>query len=196
MLRAAQLIRCSRLRRAVRLSQVVKSSRRAAAAERQPLGVWVMENLVVLVAAVLLTCVIGWLLFCDRLAPGEPRNDIEDRAQRLGAMFEELEDFGYDTAKPLQWKYVFMHREYEPLARLARHLREEGYELVATEEIREPEHSIVEHKIVLARQERHSEETLAVRNLELRQLASTFGIDLYDGSWVLDPDENLELADA
>jgi hypothetical protein len=145
-----------------------------------------------LIAGLLLAAIAGWLIFADRIKPGEPRNEIEFRAERLGAQFEELEDLGFDLDGPLNWKYVFMHREYGPLADLLRTLRGQGYSLQAIEEIREPENDFVEHKIILSRRERHTQETLAARNLEMINLAARHGVDMYDGSWVVDLNENLE----
>src|ERR1019366_5267717 len=94
-------------------------------------------------AVALLLAIVGWLILGDRPEKGEPRSDGEYRALLLGSMFEELEELGYDTSAPLDWKYVFMHREYEPLARLVSELRESGYELVLSDEIREPENQFV-----------------------------------------------------
>jgi hypothetical protein len=142
----------------------------------------------------LLLAIVGWLILGDRPEKGEPKSNGEYRALLLGSMFEELEELGYDTSAPLDWKYVFMHREYEPLARLVRELRESGYELVLSDEIREPENQFVEHKVILRRAERHTEDTLAIRNKEFRELAAMRGVDLYDGSWVIDPDNELDEA--
>ena len=145
-----------------------------------------------IIGLLLVVAIACWLIFADRTKPGEPRNEIEFRAERLGAQFEELEDLGLEVDGPLDWKYAFMHREYGPLAGLVKTLQQQDYSLVETEEIREPENFFVEHKAVLARREKHSQETLAARNLEMRDLASRHGVDLYDGSWVIDPEGDLD----
>ncbi|GEM_PF-5669546 len=147
----------------------------------------------VVVAVLVVTLVAGWLVLGDRASSGPPEPTY--RELRIADLFEDLENSGYDTKGPLEWKYVFMHREYAPLASLAKLLRDRGYTIVEAEEMTEPENEFVEHRIVFSKRETHTPDSLAARNLEMTDFAERCGVDLYDGSWVIDPNAEEPYAD-
>jgi hypothetical protein len=80
-----------------------------------------MVALVIAVAVMLL--VFGWMLFGDRLAPGEPANKTEETTQRLEVSLDELREDGVQVDEPIVWNYLFVHRDYPQLGRFIEHMK-------------------------------------------------------------------------
>jgi len=138
-----------------------------------------MVALVLAVALMLL--VFGWMLFGDRLAPGEPANKTEEMTQRLEISLDELREDGVRVDEPIVWNYLFVHRDYPQLGRFVEHMKRTGYEVAEVCEVNDGETGVIDYELRLQIRERHTSESLAKRLNEMRDLAAKWHLDLFDG---------------
>ena len=138
-----------------------------------------MIGLVLAVAVMVL--VFGWMLFGDRLAPGEPANKMQETMQRLEISLDELREDGVNVDEPILWNYLFVHRDYPQLGRFIEHMRRTGYQVAEVNEVNDGETGVIDYELRLQIVERHTPETLAKKLHEMRDLAAKWQIDLFDG---------------
>ena len=134
----------------------------------------------VLAIAVMLL-VFGWILFGDRLTPGEPANKAEEMAQKLEASLEDLRDQGIDVDEPIVWNYLFVHRDYPQLGKFMEHMKRSGYEVAEVNEVNDGETGLVDYEIRLQIRECHTPQSLAKKLNEMKYLAAKWQLDLFDG---------------
>lgn len=138
-----------------------------------------MIGLVLSVAVMVL--VFGWMLFGDRLAPGEPANKMEEMTQKVEISLDELREDGVEVDEPIVWNYLFVHRDYPQLGRFIEHMRRTGYQVAEVNEVNDGETGVVDYELRLQIVERHTPESLAKKLNEMRDLAAKWRIDLFDG---------------
>lgn len=138
-----------------------------------------MIGLVLAVAVMVL--VFGWMLFGDRLAPGEPANKMQETMQRLEISLDELREDGVNVDEPILWNYLFVHRDYPQLGRFIEHMRRTGYQVAEVNEVNDGETGVIDYELRLQIVERHTPESLAKKLHEMRDLAAKWQIDLFDG---------------
>ena len=98
--------------------------------------------------------------------------------QVLEQMFTNMRNkTGWDTSGDLLWGYFFVDREPKKLEPLATHLMELGYRVVSIYETDDRS----THFLHVERIETHTPDSLFERNAELNMLATSFGVDNYDG---------------
>jgi regulator of RNase E activity RraB len=135
----------------------------------------------VVVAAVFLIAVFGWMLFGDRLAAGEPASKFEERVQNVEASFDDLRDCGVNVDEPIVWNYMFVHRDYPQLGRFITDMKSRGYDVAEVNEANDGDTGIVDFELRLQIRERHTPETFARKIDELRDLAAQYELDHFDG---------------
>ena len=138
-----------------------------------------MIGLVLAIAVMVL--VFGWMLFGDRLAPGEPANKMEEMTQRVEVSLEELREDGVNVDEPILWNYLFVHRDYPQLGRFIEHMRRTGYQVAEVNEVNDGETGVIDYELRLQIVERHTPESLAKKLSEMRDLAAKWQLDLFDG---------------
>jgi regulator of RNase E activity RraB len=134
-----------------------------------------------IVGVVLMAVVFGWMLFGDRLAPGEPANKMDEMRQRLEISLDELREDGVDVDEPILWNYLFVHRDYPQLGRFIEHMRRTGYQVAEVNEVDDGETGVVDYELRLQIVERHTPDSLAKKLNEMRDLAAKWELDLFDG---------------
>jgi hypothetical protein len=137
--------------------------------------------LALLLAVAVMLVVFGWMLFGDRLAPGEPANKADEMVQRVAISLEDLRDQGIQIDEPILWNYLFVHRDYPQLGKFMEHMRRSGYEIAEVNEVNDGETGLVDYEIRLQIRESHTPESLAKKLSEMKHLAATWRIDLFDG---------------
>ena len=137
--------------------------------------------LALILAVAVMVLVFGWMLFGDRLAPGEPANKIEEMRQRLEISLDELREDGVNVDDPMIWNYLFVHRDYPQLGRFIEHMRRTGYQVAEVNEVNDGETGVIDYELRLQIVERHTPESLAKKLNEMRALAAKWQIDLFDG---------------
>ena len=141
-----------------------------------------------ILAVALMLLVFGWMLFGDRLAPGEPANKTEEMARRLEISLDELREDGVRVDEPIVWNYLFVHRDYPQLGRFIEYMKRTGYEVAEVSEANDGETGVIDYELRLQIRERHTPESLAKKLNEMRDLAAKWHLDLFDGwspeSWV------------
>jgi regulator of RNase E activity RraB len=134
-----------------------------------------------ILGVVVMLLVFGWMLFGDRLAPGEPANKMEEMTQRIEISLDELREDGVKVDEPIVWNYLFVHRDYPELGRFIEHMRLSGYQVAEVNEVDDGETGVVDYELRLQIVERHTPESLAKKLSEMRALAAKWQIDLFDG---------------
>jgi regulator of RNase E activity RraB len=149
---------------------------RVAASQRAPLTMFAL-----ILAIAFLIAVFGWMLFGDRVAPGEPASKFEEMAQRVETSFDDLRDNGVNVDEPVIWNYMFVHRDYPQLGRFIAHMRSCGYDVAEVNEANDGDTGIVDYEVRLQLCEQHTPETFARKIGELRDLAAKWHLDHFDG---------------
>lgn len=132
-------------------------------------------------AVAFLVAVFGWLLFGDRLEPGEPASKVEEMEQRVEVSFDDLRDNGVNVDAPVVWNYMFVHRDYPQLGRFIAHMRTRGYDIAEVNEADDGGTGIVDYEVRLQIREHHTPETFARKLNEMRDLAAQWHLDHFDG---------------
>ena len=132
-------------------------------------------------AIAVIVIVFGWLLFGDRLAPGEPANKSEEMARKLEISLDELRDRGVNVDEPMLWNYMFVHRDYPQLGKFMEHMRRSGYEVAEVNEVNDGETGLIDYELRVQIRESHTPESLASKLREMKNLATRWQIDLFDG---------------
>ena len=132
-------------------------------------------------AVALIVIVFGWMLFGDRLKPGEPANKTEEREQRLEVSLDELRDRGVNVDEPILWNYLFVHRDYPQLGKFMEHMKRSGYEVAEVNEVDDGDTGLVDYELRVQIREQHTPESLERKLREMRDLASQWRLDLFDG---------------
>jgi regulator of RNase E activity RraB len=134
-----------------------------------------------IIAIAILFLVSGWIVFGDRLKPGEPANETEKRAQGLEISLDELRDRGVNIDGPILWNYLFVSRDYPQLGRFMEHMRKSGYEVAEVNEVDDGDTGLVDYELRLQIREQHTAQSLSRKIEEMRDLAAKFQLDLFDG---------------
>ncbi len=137
--------------------------------------------LALLLAIAVMILVFGWMLFADRLAPGEPADKTDEMVQKLEISLEDLHDQGINVDEPILWNYLFVHREYPQLGKFMEHMKRSGYEIAEVNEVNDGQTGLVDYEIRLQIRESHTPESLAKKLSEMKHLAAQWQIDLFDG---------------
>ncbi len=137
--------------------------------------------LALLLAIAVMILVFGWMLFADRLAPGEPADKTDEMVQKLEISLEDLRDQGINVDEPILWNYLFVHREYPQLGKFMEHMKRSGYEIAEVNEVNDGQTGLVDYEIRLQIRESHTPESLAKKLSEMKHLAAKWQIDLFDG---------------
>src|SRR5947207_6971287 len=137
--------------------------------------------LALFLATAVMILVFGWMIFADRLAPGEPANKAEEMAQSVAISLEDLRDQGVNVDDSILWNYLFVNRDYPQLGKFVEHMKRSGYEIAEVNEVDDGETGLVDYEIRLQIRERHTSESLAKKISEMANLAAPWEIDLFDG---------------
>jgi hypothetical protein len=134
-----------------------------------------------IIAVIVMAVVFGWLLFGDKLAPGEPATKLEERTQKIEISLDDLRERGVKVDGPVVWNYMFVHRDYGQLAKFIEFMKSNGYALAEVNEEKDGDAGLVDYEVRFQKSEAHSPESLARKTEEMRGLASRWRIDLFDG---------------
>jgi regulator of RNase E activity RraB len=137
--------------------------------------------LALLVAMLVVGTVFGWLLFGDKLGPGEPATKGQELEQKLEVSLADLRDRGVNVDAPILWNYLFVHRHYPQLGRFMEHMKRSGYEVAEVNEVNDGETGLIDYEIRLQIRERHTPESLAAKLSEMKNLAARWDLDVFDG---------------
>jgi hypothetical protein len=97
--------------------------------------------------------------------------------EQLREMFTGMQnEAGWDVRGDLLWGYFFVDPDLERLARLAKRLIGEGYDLVDLHPVDDERFGLHVERV-----ETHTPETLDRRNTELEAVAAEMGVESYDG---------------
>ena len=102
-------------------------------------------------------------------------------------------------AEEMLYSYYFVDKDVDKLEKLGHHLEENGYDFIDIFELGDEEtgESTGENLLHIDKEEKHTPQSLAERNVEFAKLAAEYEIETYDG-WefgevgVYDDDEILD----
>jgi hypothetical protein len=98
--------------------------------------------------------------------------------EKLQEMFTEMRaQTPWNVDGPLLWGYFFTSSQEEALRRAANHLTGLGYSFVGLHPTENPKVWVLH----VERPETHTPQSLFQRNQEFYELASSYGLDSYDG---------------
>ena len=89
----------------------------------------------------------------------------------------------WNLEEPMLFSYYFVDEDADKLDELGVKLEEQGYDFIGVFELgdEEPDEATGEYLLHVDREEKHTPETLAERNVELQNLADEHEIETYDG---------------
>jgi NAD-dependent oxidoreductase involved in siderophore biosynthesis len=148
----------------------------------EPRSVSRLNMIAVILTVSIVLFIFWWLIFGDRLAPGEPATQTEFVAQRISIGFDDLEAAGWAVDGPLVWSYTFVHDDYPELVAFMKELRDLRYDVAEIEEINDRASGLVDYRLRVEKMEQHSPTSMAIRHQEFADLMSRLQINEFD-SW-------------
>lgn len=110
--------------------------------------------------------------------------DVESQLEGIKELFNaaKTED-GWNLEENMLYSYYFVDTDVDKLEKLGEHLDKEGYDFVDIFELGDEEtgESTGEYLLHIDKEEIHTPESLAQRNVEFQTLADEYEIETYDG---------------
>jgi len=110
--------------------------------------------------------------------------DVESQLEGINELFNaaKTED-GWNLEENMLYSYYFVDTDVDKLEKLGEHLDKEGYDFVDIFELGDEEtgESTGEYLLHIDKEEIHTPESLAQRNVEFQTLADVYEIETYDG---------------
>ena len=110
--------------------------------------------------------------------------DTESQLEGIRKIFDEAKtEDNWNLDEPMLYSFYFVDTDADKLEQLGVELEEKGYDFVGVFELgdEETEESTGEYLLHIDKEETHTPETLAQRNVEFQQLADQHEITTYDG---------------
>lgn len=110
--------------------------------------------------------------------------DVESQLEEIREIFAEAkQEDNWNLDEPHLFTYYFVDTDVEKLEKLGNHLQGQGYDFVDVFELgdEETEKPTGEFLLHIDKEEVHTPESLAQRNVEFSKLAGEFGVETYDG---------------
>jgi hypothetical protein len=128
--------------------------------------------------------------------------DVESQLEEIREIFAEAkQEDNWNLDEPHLFTYYWVDTNVDRLEKLGNHLQSQGYDFVDVFELgdEETEKPTGEFLLHIDKEEVHTPESLAARNVEFSSLAEEFGVETYDGwefgeAGVYDEDETDEAA--
>lgn len=110
--------------------------------------------------------------------------NVESQLEGINELFNlaKTED-GWNLEENMLYSYYFVDTDVDKLEKLGEHLDKEGYDFVDIFELGDEEtgESTGEYLLHIDKEEIHTPESLAQRNVEFQTLADEYEIETYDG---------------
>lgn len=110
--------------------------------------------------------------------------DTESQLEGIRQIFAEAkQEDNWNLDEPMLYSFYFVDEDADKLENLGLELEEKGYEFVGVFELgdEETEEATGEYLLHIDREEKHTPESLAARNVEFQKLADQHEIATYDG---------------
>jgi hypothetical protein len=110
--------------------------------------------------------------------------DTESQLEGIRQIFAEAKtEDNWNLDEPMLYSFYFVDEDADKLEKLGLELEEKDYDFVGVFELgdEETEESTGEYLLHIDKEERHTPESLAARNVEFQKLADEHGIATYDG---------------
>ena len=125
--------------------------------------------------------------------------DVESQLDGIREIFDEARrEDNWNLEEPMLYSYYFVDTDIDRLEKLGNHLQKQGYDFIDIFELGDEQtnQSTGEYLLQIDKEEIHTPESLAQRNVEFINLAKEFGVETYDG-WEFGEigDEEVEAAE-
>jgi hypothetical protein len=110
--------------------------------------------------------------------------DVESQLEEIREIFAEAKkEDNWNLNEPHLFTYYFVDADVDKLEKLGNHLQSQGYDFIDVFELgdEETEKPTGEFLLHIDKEEVHTPESLAQRNVEFSKLAEEYGIETYDG---------------
>ena len=110
--------------------------------------------------------------------------DTESQLEGIRQIFAEAkQQDNWNTDEPMLYSYYFVDEDADKLEELGVELEENGYDFIGVFELgdEETDEATGEFLLHIDREEKHTPESLAERNVELQKIADDHEIETYDG---------------
>ena len=110
--------------------------------------------------------------------------DVESQLEEIREIFNEAkQEDNWNLDEPHLFTYYFVDTDVDRLEKLGNHFQAQGYDFVDIFELgdEETEKPTGEYLLHIDKEEVHTPESLAQRNVEFSKLAEEFGVETYDG---------------
>lgn len=110
--------------------------------------------------------------------------DTESQLEGIRQIFAEAKsEDNWNLDEPMLYSFYFVDEDAEKLEKLGLELEEKGYDFVGVFELgdEETEEATGEFLLHIDKEEKHTPESLAARNVEFQRLADEQEIATYDG---------------
>ena len=110
--------------------------------------------------------------------------DTESQLEGIRQIFAEAkQQDNWNTDEQMLYSYYFVDEDPDKLESLGNELEEKGYDFIGVFELgdEETEESTGEYLLHIDKEEIHTPESLAQRNVELQKIADDHEIQTYDG---------------
>ena len=110
--------------------------------------------------------------------------DTESQLEGIRQIFAEAkQQDNWDTNEPMLYSFYFVDEDPDKLEELGLELEEKGYDFIGVFELgdEETEEATGEYLLHIDKEEVHTPESLAQRNVELQKIADEHEVQTYDG---------------
>lgn len=110
--------------------------------------------------------------------------DTESQLEGIRQIFAEAkQQDNWDTNEPMLYSFYFVDEDPDKLEELGLELEEKGYDFIGVFELgdEETEEATGEYLLHVDKEEIHTPESLAQRNVELQKIADEREVQTYDG---------------
>ena len=110
--------------------------------------------------------------------------DTESQLEGIRQIFAEAkQQDNWNTNEPMLYSFYFVDEDPDKLEELGLELEEKGYDFIGVFELgdEETEESTGEYLLHIDKEEIHTPESLAQRNVELQKIADEHEVQTYDG---------------
>jgi regulator of RNase E activity RraB len=110
--------------------------------------------------------------------------DVESQLEEIREIFNEAkQEDNWNLDEPHLFTYYFVDADVDKLEKLGNHLQSQGYDFIDVFELgdEETEKPTGEYLLHIDKEEVHTPESLATRNVEFSRLAEEFEVETYDG---------------
>jgi hypothetical protein len=110
--------------------------------------------------------------------------EIESQLEGIRQIFAEAkQQDNWNTDEQMLYSYYFVDEDADKLEELGLELEEKGYDFIGVFELgdEETDEATGEYLLHVDKEEKHTPESLAQRNVELQKIADDHEIETYDG---------------